>query len=224
MKENDRGVRQDRFMPDHEPETTAEIGDVGVAEASQTKSRERVRDLGEVFTHEREVNAMLDLVPDMFESVDTRFLEPACGNGNFLVEILARKIALIDEKRFGGESGWYEFALLRSLASIYAIDISDENVDEARGRLRVMMDAAHALHGEPMSTGFLGAVNKILATNIVLGDSLNAAEDIIFVEYIPIGGQRFERPQSHLESPDLDLFFVPPEVLPTVHYSQLGEE
>ena len=58
----------------------------------QVKSRARVADHGEVFTADREVNAMLDLVKQDTERVDSRFLEPACGDGNFLAEILRRKL------------------------------------------------------------------------------------------------------------------------------------
>ena len=100
---------------------------------SQIKSRDRVRDLAEVYTHEREVNAMLDLVPDMFPSerdpgnTDRTFLEPACGHGNFLVEILRRKLEHVTPRRYGrGER--FEHRILRCLASIYGIDICEENV------------------------------------------------------------------------------------------------
>ncbi|MDH6536539.1 SAM-dependent DNA methyltransferase [Aurantimicrobium minutum] len=190
----------------------------------QIKSRERVRDLAEVFTHEREVNDMLDLVPDMFIDIDSRFLEPACGTGNFLVEILGRKISLISESIHGGSPLWYEFALLRCIASIYAVDISAENVAESRNRLLVMLDAAHALHGEPMSEGFLRAANEILETNVVLGDSLSAATEIVFVEYEALEGEKFKRTPSHLEEPEIDLFYLPPEQLETVHFSMLGKD
>lgn len=190
----------------------------------QIKSRERVRDLAEVFTHEREVNDMLDLVPDMFVDIDSRFLEPACGTGNFLVEILGRKIALISETIHGGSPHWYEFSLLRCIASIYAVDISDENIRESRERLQAILDAAHALHGEPMSAGFLAAVNAILKTNIVLGDSLNSASEIVFVEYEAQEGELFSRVPSHLEDPEIDLFYIPPEPLETVHFSLLGND
>jgi SAM-dependent methyltransferase len=189
----------------------------------QTKSKERVRDLGEVFTAEREVKAMLDLVPDMFTNIDTRFFEPACGNGNFLVEILARKIELIDDSKKASEAGWFEYQLLRALASIYAVDISEENVEEARERMRDMVDAAHALHGEPMSATFLRAVDAILASNVIEGDSLNNAQSIIFIEYKPVENQAFARTPNFLEMPEMDLFFEPPAPLSTVHYSQLGE-
>ena len=60
----------------------------GVNEKKQVKSKKRVADHGEVFTNEREVNAMLDLVKNETERIDSRFLEPACGNGNFLAEVL----------------------------------------------------------------------------------------------------------------------------------------
>ena len=65
------------------------------AQFGQVRSRERVRDLAEVFTHQREVDAMLDLMPDAFHNIDVKFLEPACGSGNFLVEILRRKLRLV---------------------------------------------------------------------------------------------------------------------------------
>ncbi len=88
-----------------------------MTEPRHIKSRERVRDLGEVYTQPREVNAMLDLIPGAFANIDTRFLEPAAGDGNFLVAILERKISVIDETKHGGSEHWYEFALLRCLAS-----------------------------------------------------------------------------------------------------------
>ncbi|WP_194421205.1 type III restriction endonuclease subunit M [Microbacterium abyssi] len=191
-------------------------------EPRHIKSRERVRDLGEVYTQPREVNAMLDLIPDAFTDIDTRFLEPAAGDGNFLVAILGRKIAAIDEVKHGGSVYWYEFALLRCLASIYGIDISDENIDEARERMSAVMDAARVFRGEPATAGFDGAVAAILATNIVVGDSLNGADQIVFVEYTPLPGEHFQRVRSELETPAMDLFYEPPAALPTIHYSELG--
>src|SRR5699024_2674592 len=101
--------------------------------------RERVRSLAEVYTHEREVNAMLDMVADMFphgsiKTVDKTFLEPACGSGNFLEAILRRKLAGI---RYGKVRALarYEHWLLRALASIYGVDIDESNVTESRQRL-----------------------------------------------------------------------------------------
>jgi hypothetical protein len=188
----------------------------------QIKSRERVRDLGEVYTQPREIDAMLAFAPDAFREIETRFLEPAAGNGNFLVAILERKIGLVNEVDHGGTQHWYEFALLRCLASIYGIDISPENVSEMRERLTAVIDAAHVFHGDPATVEFSGSVATIMRTNIVAGDSLNAADQIIFVEYTPLEGERFARQPSHLEDPELDLFYQPPAPLPVVHYSELG--
>lgn len=203
--------------------TAVAVGRSVMSEPRHIKSRERVRDLGEVYTQPREVNAMLDLVPDAFAGIDARFLEPAAGNGNFLVAILARKIALIDERKFGGTPEWFEFALLRCLASIYAIDISEENVGEARERMLAMVTAAAAFDDGDASEAFCRAARAILGTNIVVGDSLNGADQIVFVEYTPLSGERFQRVPSELEPPaNPDLFYMPLKPLPTVHYSELG--
>lgn len=194
-----------------------------MTEPRHIKSRERVRDLGEVYTQPREVDAMLNLIPDAFVDIDTRFLEPAAGDGNFLVAILERKVAAIDETKHGGSEHWYEFALLRCLASTYGIDINDENVEEARQRMMAVIDAAHAFRGEPATTaGFARAAGAIVTTNVVVGDSLNAADQIVFIEYTPVEGERFQRLPSELETPMMDLFYEPPAALPTVHYSELG--
>lgn len=186
------------------------------------KSRERVRDLGEVYTQPREVDAMLDLIPDAFIEIDTRFLEPAAGNGNFLVSILKRKIARIDVTVHGGTPNWFEFALLRCLASIYGVDISLENVREACDRMTAVVDAAHVLGGGIARPEFDRVVAAILETNLVEGDSLNAADQIVFVEYTPLPDESFIRSPSELQPPEMDLFYEPPAPLPTVHYSELG--
>ena len=68
------------------------------AKKEQVKSKKRVADHGEVFTAEKEVNAMLDLVKQETERIDSRFLEPACGNGNFLAEVLRRKLKVVNER------------------------------------------------------------------------------------------------------------------------------
>lgn len=186
------------------------------------KSRERVRDLGEVYTQPREVNAMLDLVPDAFADIDTRFLEPAAGNGNFLVAILERKIAAIEEGKHGGSEHWHEFALLRCLASTYGIDISDENVHEARARMTAVIDAARVAGDAARTERFARVVAALLETTVVVGDTLNAPEQIVFVEYTPLPGERFGRVQSELVPPAMDLFYEPLEPLATVHYTELG--
>lgn len=199
----------------------------------QIKNRDRVRDLAEVYTHYREVTAMLDLVPDMFPSevatdnLDKTFLEPAAGHGNFLVEILRRKLAGVDPGRYRGEE--YEHRILRCLASIYGIDIDPENVTDSRRRMHAVI-AAYV--GDPTSRtdGFWSAVDAILTTNIVRADTLADAQVIELVAYQPGAAGTFMREWSTLDEPatasQLDLFDVLPDEpqrdeIP-VHYAQLA--
>ena len=100
----------------------------------QIKSKQRVRDNGEVFTNTREVNAMLDLVKSETERIDSRFLEPACGSGNFLVEVLNRKLFVIKE-RYKKSQLEYERNSIIAISSIYGVDILEDNVVDCRSRL-----------------------------------------------------------------------------------------
>ena len=101
---------------------------------SQVKSKKRVTDHGEVFTSEREVNAMLDLVKQETERIDSRFLEPACGSGNFLVEVLNRKLNIV-ASRYKKSQLEYERYSVIAISSIYGVDILEDNVVECRHRL-----------------------------------------------------------------------------------------
>jgi hypothetical protein len=200
----------------------------------QIKHRDRVRDLAEVYTHEREVTAMLDLVPDMFPSEhdpdnhDRTFLEPACGHGNFLVEILRRKLVTVTTDRWGGGEE-YEHRILRCLASIYGIDIDADNVADSRRRMRAVI-ASHVGDPAARTDGFWSAVDTILITNIIRADTLADAAVIEFIAYQPGSGGTFLREWSTLEEPDgdsqLDLFATLPDepqrdAVP-VHYTQLA--
>lgn len=125
----------------------------------QIKSKDRVNKFAEVFTAEREVKAMCKLIPDdVWQNIDSTFLEPACGNGNFLAEILERKLNLCENVEQG----------LRALKSIYGIDIQQDNVEESKQRLFDMFvkkfPKASAL------TGIQAAA--ILEQNIICGNSL----------------------------------------------------
>jgi type I restriction-modification system DNA methylase subunit len=82
-----------------------------------------------VFTSEREVHAMLDLVKQETERIDSRFLEPACGTGNFLVEILRRKLAIV-EQRYGKNQIEYERYSIIAISSIYGVDLLQDNIEE----------------------------------------------------------------------------------------------
>lgn len=121
------------------------------------KSKQRVSDFGEVFTPAHIVKDMCDLVPEeMWTSIDTTFLEPACGTGNFLVEILERKFKLCKSWEDG----------LRALKSIYGMDIQADNVEEAKGRLFEMYIKQYPK--SPAVSGLIAA--QILENNIVCGD------------------------------------------------------
>lgn len=196
------------------------------AQFGQVRSRERVRDLAEVFTHQREVDAMLDMIPDAFSGLDMKFLETSCGSGNFITAVLRRKLRLVVKKDCASQEH-YEHRLLRAAAAIYGIDISPENVAEARGRM------AHVLLGhyqqdantaEP-TTGFLNAAALVLGDNIVCGDALNGAAKIEMCDWRPYPGGRFQRIWSHALVPvdDRDLFWAErAQDAEPVHYSELG--
>lgn len=203
---------------------------------SQIKSRTRVRDLAEVYTHEREVTAMLDLVADMFPSesdpgnTDRTFLEPACGSGNFLVEILARKLAYVTTGRYG-RAERFEHRVLRCLASIYGIDICDENVEESRARVTAVVGGHLAQHlgNQAPTPGFRGAFEAILATNIVRADTLAEAGEIELIEYEPGSGGTFIRTWSRPLDPSAsepNLFSLGAERRDEapVHYSELARQ
>ena len=100
----------------------------------QVVSKQRVLDHGEVLTSNREVNAMLDLVKQETERIESRFLEPACGNGNFLTAILERKLEVV-EKRYGKSQVEYERYAILAVSSIYGIDILEDNIQQCRHRL-----------------------------------------------------------------------------------------
>ena len=133
---------------------------------NQIKSKRRVKEFAEVFTAEREVKAMCDLIPsETWENITSTFLEPACGNGNFLVEIYSRKLQRCKDEKDG----------LKALASIVGIDIQQDNVDESRLRLRSMF-----LDKFPNANSFcLYMLATILCNNIICADSLAKMQEWI---------------------------------------------
>lgn len=215
-----------------EPNEAGGLALVG-ANPEQIKSRNRVRDLAEVYTHEREVAAMLDMASGMFPSDDDpnnhdrTFLEPSCGHGNFLVAILRRKLATVTIDRYGS-GATYEHRVLRCLASIYGIDIDAENVADSRIRLRDVI-AHHVGDPATRTEEFWAAVETILSTNVLRADTLADALVIELVAYQPAKGCTFIREWSTLEQSEpevqMDLFALPGEPqrdeVP-VHYTELA--
>lgn len=116
----------------------------------QVKSEERVKKFGEVYTNTREINDMLDLIPEI--TIDTTFLEPTCGNGNFVIEILKRKFDLCKKKA----------DYIRALKSVYAIDILEDNITECKQRVKKLYES----YGQRENIDF------IIDTNIFYGNSL----------------------------------------------------
>lgn len=149
----------------------------------QVKSKERVRDLAEVFTADREVNAMLDLIGDSSYSIDYRYLEPSCGNGNFTVAILERKMLTVSNKYKKLKD--FEFYSLMALGSIYGVDIASDNVKEARLRMKnVIVNGFSGFQNSRQPTeGFYKSVDYILKHNIIKGDMLNGEQKIKFIEF-----------------------------------------
>lgn len=158
----------------------------------QVVSRQRVEDHGEVYTHPREVNAMLDLVGHECERIESRFLEPACGTGNFLVEVLARKLAVVERRYAASPIEFEQYAVL-AVASLYGIDLLADNVEACRARLYgLFADTYQRLYRAAIKPACLDSVRHILSVNIVQGDALtlktDAAQPIVFAEWSPVQG------------------------------------
>jgi len=152
---------------------------------SQIKSKERVKELAEVYTNEREVNAMLDLTKEISYQIGTKYLEPACGNGNFLIKILERKLETVKLKYSESSLKDFEFYILRSLSTMYGIDICPENVEETKQRLYTYIKSFYDLNkgSSIYSLGFFESIHYILNKNILRGDTINEPEFIIFTEF-----------------------------------------
>lgn len=139
----------------------------------QVKSRQRVAERGEVFTGKREVNAMLDLVKSETERIDSRFLEPACGNGNFLTEILERKLRVVKNRYSKSQLDYERYAVL-AVSSVYGIDILEDNVQECCKRLFDIFDQTYTdLFKARAKEKCRETVRFILRHNIIWGDALS---------------------------------------------------
>jgi hypothetical protein len=166
--------------------------------SKQVKSKKRVADHGEVFTAEREVNAMLDLVKQETERIDSRFLEPACGDGNFLAEVLRRKIAVVDSRYGKSQMEWERYAII-AISSIYGVDILEDNANECRKRLfNIFNDKYTSFFKEKCKEECFSSVKFLLNRNILWGDALDftnpeTKKPIVFSEWSPVNGNMFKR-------------------------------
>lgn len=165
----------------------------------QVVSKMRVVHYGEVLTHQREVNAMLSLVAQETERIESRFLEPACGNGNFLMKILDRKLGVVED-RYGKSQTEYERYAILALSSIYGIDILEDNVQECRQRLFRVFDRDYtSLFNHRVENKCRESARYILDRNIIWGDALSLktvgdkAQPIVFSEWSPVNGNMLKR-------------------------------
>ena len=181
----------------------------------QVRSRERVASHGEVFTSEREVNAMLDLVKQETERVDSRFLEPACGDGNFLAEILRRKLEAAKKRATPPRRKKplpleFERQSVIAVTSVYGIEILYDNVLACRERLyNIWNEEYETICRKEVSDECRDAVRFILSRNIVCGNALrfnivdengNATkEPIVFSEWTMISGTKMQRKDYSFE-------------------------
>lgn len=138
----------------------------------QIKSKRRVAEHGEVFTAEREVNAMLDLVEPVISGIDTTVLEPAVGEGAFLIQILKRRLDTINAYHISGRAKQWQ--ILKAVSSLYGVDIQSDNIVICRNRLKDCACQYLAHEGIQPSNGFAKELNEILKRNIVCGDTLSA--------------------------------------------------
>ncbi len=210
----------------------------------QIKSKQRIADYGEVLTPRPIVNAMLDLVKQETERIDSRFLEPACGTGNFLTEILKRKLKVV-EKRYGKSQLEYERYAVLAVSSLYGIDILEDNAQECRQRLFAVFDEAYTrLFKEKTKEQCRETARYILKRNIVHGDALSLRtvgenpQPIVFPEWSLVNGSLLKRRDfafhelvNHSAMRELPLFsdqgeevFIPEPVkdYPPVHFLEVA--
>jgi len=157
----------------------------------QVVSKQRVADHGEVYTAKREVNAMLDLVKEETERIDSRFLEPACGTGNFLVEILNRKMEVVHRKHAKNRYE-YDLASAQAVSSMYGVELLQDNVVTCRNRLLDQYLDTYRQHQHAEATSeLIRCICFLLKKNILCGDALTMLQSdgqpITFCEWTFIG-------------------------------------
>lgn len=168
-----------------------------MTEKKQIKSKKRVADLGEVFTNEREVNAMLDFVKDESFNIESTFLEPACGDGNFLAPILERKLLKVKEM-YGKSKSDYEKYSLIALSSLYGVELMIDNVEACTKRLFDIYDKEYIKQmKKDASSRVRDVAYYIIRKNILCGDALTLLRadktPITFCEWKWVKGSMVKR-------------------------------
>lgn len=175
----------------------------------QIKSKKRVAEHGEVFTAEREVNAMLDLVNDETERIESTFLEPACGEGAFLIKILERKMAVV-KKKYGQNEHDYEKYSIVALTSLYGVDLLNDNAQICRNRLFEYWNNEYSKNCKSIANDSVrDAAKYILEKNILVGNALTLKmvdenqkdldKPIIFAEWTFVTGTKVKRKDYRMD-------------------------
>lgn len=217
--------------------------------SNQIVSKKRVADHGEVYTHSNEIEAMLELVKYETERIESRFLEPACGTGNFLLQILSRKLNLIETRYSKSQLDFERYSIL-AVTSIYGIDILKDNVVACQNRLLdLFINKYKLIYKDKIQEKCCKSIQYILRRNILHGDALTLKtiknedsneEPIIFTEWSMVNGSMLKRrdfiyanlveKSSHREMPlfsDLDEEAYIPEPVkdyPIIHIMDLDDE
>lgn len=186
-----------------EDRTLNALDDYQVPDSSRSmklvKSKQRVADHGEVFTPAWMVEAMLDLVKGETERIDSRFLEPACGSGNFLVRILSRKLAAV-ELKFGKSDFERRHYALLAVMCCYGIELLADNIAECRAN---MLEILADYLGIEESDDLYRAASYVLSQNLVHGDALTMrahdGQPIVFAEWGYLGKGKFQRRDFRLD-------------------------
>lgn len=201
------------------------------------KSKQRVADHGEVFTPGWMVENMLDLVKHEFERIDSRILEPACGSGNFLVPVLARKLVTVEFRHGKSEFEKRHYALF-ALMCTYGIELLVDNAEECRHNLAEVFNTFLGIGSDDQ---WAQAAHAVLAANIVQGDALTmtvpSGQPITFPEWGYLGRGKYQRRDFRYDTLtqrasyggtlfgqlDDDDLFVPAQTYPTMTVSQIAE-
>lgn len=197
------------------------------------KSRKRVADHGEVFTPSWMVEEMLDLVKIESERIDSRFLEPACGSGNFLKAVLTRKLAVVQSK-YGKSEFEKRHQALFALMCIYGIELLGDNISECKSILLEVFSSFLALSPED---NLLKAAQNVLNANILQGDALTLltvdGKHIEFPEWGYLGGGLYQRrdfrydaltQRSSIQGTLFELFEEHQLFIPTMTYPKMSIE
>lgn len=177
--------------------------------STQVKSKKRVADHGEVFTAEREVKAMCDLVKDETERIDSRFLEPACGDGNFLVEILSRKLQVLKKQYRKSPADYEKFSVI-AVGSVYGVELLQDNAERCRERLFDIWNKEYtSVCKKECTEEFRAVIRFLFNKNILLGNALSMKQvdehqqdtetPIIFSEWSLVTGNKIKRRDFRLD-------------------------